>query len=104
MRDYRCEAINNFYFVENSNFENSSYIYSDYQSKKITYYESHPKKSLKILYTLSNGLLFLRWYGISHRDLKPDNILLSKLSIPKIIDFGSGCHNKFYKAPELNKK
>lgn len=74
-----------------------NYFYSDYHHKKITDFNTTKLKNYFRVFTpLCEGLLFLRWSGVSHRDLKPDNILLSKNNIPKIIDFGSGCHNRFF--------
>lgn len=78
------------------------YFYSSYHERKINYKFEKMKNYLKIMLTLCEGLVFLRWSGVSHRDLKPDNILLSKDFSSKIIDFGSGCHNRYYR-PENQK-
>lgn len=49
------------------------------------------KEAAKIIKYISNGLFFIQKFGVIHRDLKPDNIVLMKpndISSLKIIDFG----------------
>lgn len=41
-----------------------------------------------ISYQLCSGLYYLHSYGVAHRDLKPQNILISSSNEVKIIDFG----------------
>ena len=62
---------------------------------------------------LSEGLKYLKENNISHRDLKPQNILINKENILKIIDFGFAksiescniadtfCGSPLYMAPEI---
>lgn len=42
----------------------------------------------KILLDIASALEAIHAQGITHRDLKPDNILLSEANTPKIVDFG----------------
>ena len=42
----------------------------------------------KIILQLAEGLKYLSNLGIIHRDLKPDNLMFSKDSVLKIVDFG----------------
>ena len=47
------------------------------------------EKKLEILGGVTNGLDFLHAHGVLHRDLKPDNVLLTlKSNRPVITDFG----------------
>jgi serine/threonine protein kinase len=43
---------------------------------------------LYILLNVVHGMMDLANLGISHLDIKPNNIILCKSFIPKIIDFG----------------
>lgn len=51
-----------------------------------------PPSTLWPLYVqLLEGLRYIHKSGIAHRDIKPDNILITKDSTIKYIDFGLGC-------------
>jgi Ca2+-binding EF-hand superfamily protein len=81
-------------------FENSEFIFivmeylsggdlgNHLQVKKFQFTE---KRAAEIMYQIGCGLNYLHHYGVLHRDLKPDNIMLSdktdKATI-KIMDFG----------------
>ena len=41
-----------------------------------------------IMYQLIKGITYLHSFGVLHRDLKPQNILISALGVVKIADFG----------------
>ena len=97
MRGDKCSSINSYYCPEAEDIDSIKYLYSDYHPKKI---DSCPERAsclLKILQTLLEGIVHLRDRSLSHRDLKPDNILLSNDYVSKIIDFGSGCHQKQFR-------
>ena len=42
----------------------------------------------KIIKGICEGLKYLHGVGVTHLDLKPDNILLDEEMVPKIADFG----------------
>jgi hypothetical protein len=46
------------------------------------------RKTIEIAVQIANGLAAAHDAGVVHRDLKPDNILLSRDGRPKILDFG----------------
>lgn len=81
-------------------FENSEFIFivmeylaggdlGNYsKKKKYTYSE---EEVAMIIYQITVGIDYLHQYGVVHRDLKPDNIMLAKpgdISHIKIMDFG----------------
>ena len=81
-------------------FENGEYIFivmeyikggslTDYmKSKKFNFTE---RRAAELIYQLAKGLKYLHKYGIIHRDLKTDNIMLTEASDKgniKIMDFG----------------
>ncbi len=81
-------------------FENSEYIFlvmeylsggdlGNYlQKRKFKFSET---QAADIMFQIANGLNYLHSYGVLHRDLKPDNIMISyegEKPIIKIMDFG----------------
>lgn len=72
-----------------------------------------PNEQLRITYELLQGLSYLHQRGISHRDVKPENIIFDADYHPKFIDFGLSkensstlhtyCGTTFYMAPEIFK-
>ncbi len=49
---------------------------------------ANPRKAAEIVEVLSRGVQYAHQRGVVHRDLKPDNVLLTSDGIPKIADFG----------------
>lgn len=45
-----------------------------------------------ILFMIVQGVRFLKQNAIVHLDLKPNNIMISKLMMIKIIDYGESYH------------
>jgi serine/threonine protein kinase len=84
------------YFPKNLDFEVrgdgrfvvlEEYIVGAPLSERMTLYSS-PLAALGLVEDLLNGLQILWTRGIVHRDIKPDNILISEAGQPKIIDLG----------------
>lgn len=48
-----------------------------------------------ILFMLIQAMRYLKMYNIVHLDLKPNNILVSKSMMVKVIDFGESYHPSF---------
>jgi serine/threonine protein kinase len=81
-------------------FENSEYIFivMEYLSGgdlgnhlHVKNFNFTEKRASEILFQIAQGLNYLHSYGVLHRDLKPDNIMLSDSSenaTIKIMDFG----------------
>ncbi len=81
-------------------FENSEFIFivMEYLSGgdlgnylQVKNFQFNEKRAAEIMFQIANGLNYLHAYGVLHRDLKPDNIMLSNSSdnaIIKIMDFG----------------
>jgi Ca2+-binding EF-hand superfamily protein len=81
-------------------FENSEYIFivmellkggnlGEYFNKNK--FQITEKRAAKIMYQLASGVKYLHHYGILHRDIKPDNIMLSDTTEDasvKVMDFG----------------
>lgn len=55
-----------------------------------SYLKLEPGKANEIFLQTINGFSHLESKGILHRDVRPQNIVVSKRGVPKIIDFGFG--------------
>jgi len=56
----------------------------------------------KIVYQVCLGVEFIHKMGFFHRDIKPDNILITDNSIVKITDFGFAIKNKYFNFNDKN--
>ncbi|CAD8112687.1 unnamed protein product [Paramecium primaurelia] len=71
------------------------------------------EQCIQIMKSILSGLTYLHQHNVIHRDIKPDNILLTKDLVPKIADFGLSiqfenfdystckCGTYIYMAPEI---
>lgn len=89
--DYRYDRPNKKVLIE------MEYIEGTELQDWITNYRQNPvnlsvENILLLLTTdLVDALKFLHDKGIIHRDIKPNNILITTEYIPKLVDFGLGC-------------
>jgi len=60
-----------------------------------SYIGDHPDRINEIFIQTIRGFKYLESHGILHRDLRPDNILVNKDGVVKIIDFGFGKRLEF---------
>lgn len=81
-------------------FENSDYYYIvleymegqdlfDYQSQRG--FKTSEKRAREIVIQIASSLKYLHSYGIVHRDLKLENVMMSdktNTALPKLVDFG----------------
>ncbi len=72
--------------------EYTGYILMEFvQGEKVTdFLKQNPDKLNDIFRQTINGFVHLEKSNILHRDIRPDNILVSKEGVVKIIDFGFG--------------
>lgn len=77
--------------------ENTGYILMEYiKGNKISdFLKENPDKLDDVFRQTINGFQHLEKSNILHRDIRPDNILISKDGIVKIIDFGFSKKNRF---------
>ena len=100
-------------YVQNIVMEYLPNSLEDYIQTHINQRENIPLTSIKtIMHQVLVGLSSIHSKGISHRDVKPDNILLTKELGVKLGDFGSAkiisdsknishTMNKYYRPPEM---
>lgn len=54
------------------------------------YITAHPEQTDQIFLQVIEGFAHLEKHGVLHRDIRPQNILVSRAGVAKIIDFGFG--------------
>jgi len=50
--------------------------------------KGHEALIAEVMETISRSLIHIHSMNITHKDLKPDNIMLASDGTPKLIDFG----------------
>jgi len=72
-----------------------------------------PEKLYEIYLEISKGLKYIHESGFAHRDIKPDNIMITVQGQLKFIDFGMSCFmdncrnyagSKYFNPPEFNRR
>ncbi|XP_071807614.1 serine/threonine-protein kinase pdik1l-B-like [Asterias amurensis] len=54
----------------------------------VSHRQLEPSRDLRFMRQIASAVAFLHRFGVAHRDLKPDNILLSDNGTLKVADFG----------------
>ena len=84
-----------FSFILTKTIHDESYSYFPYGWDNI--------KKLICIFGIASGMKYLHSYGILHRDLKSDSILMDENLFPKIADFGlSKFSNSEYQSLNIN--
>ena len=114
-RFHHINIVNVFELIED---KESNYFIKEYCQKGELFHYIVDKEELSedeafmFFYQLINGVSYIHKIGIAHKDLKPENLLLTKDNILKIIDFGlsheydgnillkTKCGSPSYTAPE----
>lgn len=99
--------------------DDNFYIFTEYLGEYMTLTDFIVKHQMKaddyvtLIENLKDGLIEIHKLGVSHRDIKPDNIMINPNNLKiKYIDFGLACHlescygnnvvgTPLYMAPEL---
>ena len=71
----------------------------DLLSYVINHPQSHPAVHKRILFQVLSALAYIHGRGIAHRDIKPDNILLTKTGHVRLTDFGLSAKTERYADP-----
>ena len=96
MRFQKCARIATYYCEECRQLEDLERIFVDFYPSNICR-KSTRQQVINMLIEIAEALCFLWEYSVVHRDLKPDNILLSSSQGIKLIDFGSAYFSSEYK-------
>ncbi|GAB4233778.1 MAG: serine/threonine-protein kinase [Chlamydiales bacterium] len=89
----KVDHVNIVKFYEQGNWTGGPYIAMEFiEGQSLRHYiQNHPltlKKALDIILEISYALCHLHTHGVIHRDLKLENVLLTKEGHIKLIDFG----------------
>lgn len=57
-------------------------------AKRVTAGPLHPREAAQVMRTISETVAYAHGQGILHRDLAPGNVLLDRMGVPWVTDFG----------------